>query len=90
MWHNNLNSDQFGAPFQLCFRINEATSNHGIDWGLEVLLQVKVDPSFMINLAEFWQEKGLKHAFFSQMLGTSIERNLLLQLGYACRIYPLL
>jgi SNF2 family DNA or RNA helicase len=90
LWHNNLNYDQFGAPFQLCFRLNEATSNHGTDWGLEVLLQAKVDPSFMINLAEFWQEKDLKHAFFSQMLGTSIERNLLLQLGYACRIYPLL
>jgi hypothetical protein len=49
LWHNNLNYDQFGAPFQLCFRLNEATSNHGIDWGLEVLLQAKVDPSFMMT-----------------------------------------
>jgi SNF2 family DNA or RNA helicase len=90
LWHNNLNYDQFGSHFQLCFRLNEATSSNGIDWGLEVLLQAKADPSFMINLAEFWQDKVLKQAFFSKMLGTSIERNLLLQLGYACRIYPLL
>ena len=90
LWHNNLNYDQFGSPFQLCFRLNEATSGNGIDWGLEVLLQAKVDPSFMINLAEFWQDKAVKQAFFTTMLGTSIERNLLLQLGYACRIYPLL
>ena len=90
LWHNNLNYDQFGSPFQLCFRLNEATSSNGIDWGLEVLLQAKADPSFMINLAEFWQDKATKQAFFSKMLGTSIERNLLLQLGYACRIYPLL
>jgi len=90
LWHNNLNYDQFGAPFQLCFRLNEATSNNGLDWGLEVLLQAKTDPSFMINLAEFWQDKSSKQAFFKKMLGTTIERNLLLQLGYACRIYPLL
>jgi len=44
----------------------------------------------MINLAEFWQDKSTKQAFFKKMLGTTIERNLLLQLGYACRIYPLL
>jgi len=90
LWHNNLNYDQFGSPFYLCFRLNEATSSNGIDWGLEVLLQAKADPSFMLNLAEFWQDKALKQTFFSKMLGTSIERNVLLQLGYACRIYPLL
>lgn len=90
VWHNNLNYDQFGAPFQLCFRLNEASSAKGTDWGLEVLLQAKADPSFMINLAEFWRDKATKHTFFSQMFGTSIERNLLLQLGYAGRIYPVL
>ncbi|NQY64667.1 MAG: DEAD/DEAH box helicase [Alteromonadaceae bacterium] len=90
LWHNNLHYDQFGSPFQLCFRLNEATSSNGVDWGLEVLLQAKVDPSFMIDIAEFWQDKSSKKTFFSKMFGTSIERNLLLQLGYACRIYPLL
>ena len=90
VWHNNLNYDQFGSPFQLCFRLNEATSSNGVDWGLEILLQAKSDPSFMINLAEFWQDKTVKNTLFSKMFGTSIERNLLLQLGYACRIYPLL
>lgn len=90
VWHNNLNYDQFGSPFQLCFRLNEATSNNGVDWSLEILLQAKADPSFMINLAEFWQDKMVKNALFNKMFGTSIERNLLLQLGYACRIYPLL
>jgi SNF2 family DNA or RNA helicase len=90
VWHNNLSYDQFGSPFQLCFRLNEATSSSGINWGLEVLLQAKDDHSFMINLAEFWQDKAIKKCFFSKMFGTSIERNLLLQLGYACRIYPLL
>lgn len=90
VWHNNLNYDQFGSPFQLCFRLNEATSNNGVDWSLEILLQAKAIPSFMINLAEFWQDKMVKNALFNKMFGTSIERNLLLQLGYACRIYPLL
>ena len=90
VWYNNLSYDQFGSPFSLCFRLNEASSSNGSDWGLEVLLQAKSDPSFMINLADFWQEKSSQSAFFNKMLGTGIERNLLLQLGYACRLYPLL
>ena len=90
LWHNNLQYDQFGSPFQLCFRLNEATSSNGIDWSLEVLLQAKADPSFTLNLTEFWQDKVTKSTLFSKMFGTSIERNLLLQLGYACKIYPLL
>ncbi len=90
LWHNNLNYDQFGSPFYLCFRLNEASSSSGNDWSLEVLLQAKSDLSFMVNLADFWQEKSSKQDFFNSMLGSAIERNLLLQLGYACRIYPLL
>lgn len=90
VWHNNLNYDQFGSPFNLCFRLVEATTIHGDDWGLEVLLQAKTDLSFMVNIADFWQDKESKQSFFNKMFGTSIERNLLLQLGYACRIYPLL
>lgn len=90
LWHNNLSYDQFGAPFHLCFKLNEATSTNANDWGLEVLLQAKDDPSFLLNIADFWLDKVPKHEFFTKMLGTSIERNVLLQLGYACRVYPLL
>ncbi|MEZ9820280.1 DEAD/DEAH box helicase [Shewanella sp. 10N.286.45.A1] len=90
LWHNNLQYDQFGAEFQLCFKLHEASGQHEDNWELELLLQAKTDPSFMINLAQYWQEKSAKSNLFTEMLGTSIDRVLLLQLGYASRIYPLL
>ncbi len=90
LWSNNLAYDQFGAAFQICFRLNSASNEGGKDWGLEILLQSKTDPSFMVNLAQYWEEKSSKKMLFSKMLGTSIERTLLLQIGYASRIYPLL
>ncbi|MDC0534978.1 DEAD/DEAH box helicase [Francisellaceae bacterium] len=90
LWQNNLAYDQFGAPFQVCFRLNSATDKEQEDWSLEVLLQSKEDPSFMINLEQYWLERKAKNKLFTQLLGTSVERSLLLQIGYASRIYPLL
>ena len=90
MWANNLSYDQFGAPFQLCFRLNSATNEKGDNWNLELLIQSKNDPSFMISLDEYWFDKKEKKKLFTEMFGTSTERTLLLQLGYASRIYSLL
>jgi SNF2 family DNA or RNA helicase len=90
LWQNNLAYDQFGSPFQICFRLNSAQNEEGEGWSLETLLQSKEDPSFMINLNQYWCEKETKQKLFTKMLGTSIERTLLLQIGYATRIYPVL
>jgi len=90
LWQNNLAYDQFGSPFQICFRLNSAQTEDGEGWGLETLLQSKEDPSFMINLNQYWHEKDAKQKLFTKMFGTSVERSLLLQIGYASRIYPLL
>lgn len=90
LWQNNLSYDQFGAPFQICFRLNAALNGQQENWSLEVLLQSKEDPSFMINLEQYWLERKQKNKLFTQLLGTSVERALLLQIGYASRIYPLL
>jgi len=90
IWQDNLVYDQFGALFQLCFKLIEASEPDQENWGLELLLQSKKDPSFMINLAQYWQEKHTKQALFNELLGTSVQRILLLQLGYASRIYPVI
>ena len=90
LWKNNLSYDQFGAPFQVCFRLNASNDEDGEDWGIETLMQSKHDPSFMISLNQYWREKKEKSKLFSKMLGTSVDRTLLLQIGYASRIYPLL
>ena len=90
IWKNNLAYDQFGVPFQVCFRLNSATDSHTNNWSLQVLIQSKSDPSFMITLSDYWIDKKSKKTLFSKMFGTSVEKNLLLQIGYASRIYSLL
>lgn len=89
-WQNNLVYDQFGADFTLCFKLLEASDQHQEDWGLELLLQSKRDPSFMVNLTQYRQDKDAKKQLFAELLGASIERTLLLQLGYASRIYAVI
>nr|WP_112351378.1 DEAD/DEAH box helicase [Shewanella benthica]SQH74553.1 conserved protein of unknown function [Shewanella benthica] len=90
LWQNNLVYDQFGADFTLCFKLLEASDQHEGDWGLELLLQSKRDPSFMVNLTQYRQDKAAKQQLFAELLGTSVERTLLLQLGYASRIYAVI
>merc|ERR1711994_552882 len=38
LWTNNLSYDQFGAPFQICFRLNASNNENGEGWGIETLL----------------------------------------------------
>ncbi|MEH6446848.1 MAG: SNF2 helicase-associated domain-containing protein, partial [Oceanospirillaceae bacterium] len=90
LWQNSLHADQFGNAFVICFKLLEASAENSNDWGLELLLQSKVDPSFMVNLAKYWQTKSQQTQLHLKMFGSDIERTILLQLGYACRVYPLI
>jgi SNF2 family DNA or RNA helicase len=88
LWKNNLTYDQFGSLFNLVFQLNSATDSFGTDWNLEILLQSKNDPSFKINLKQYSNDKIKRSSLYNKMFGTSTDRILLLQLGYAARIYP--
>ena len=88
-WKNNLDYDQFGAPFYVCFRLN-APDSEDAQWTLEVILQAKSDPSFMVTINDYWITKGKNSKLYTNLLGTGVKRTLLTQLGYACRIYPIL
>ena len=90
LWRNNLSYDQFGSPFQLCFRLNAARDERGDDWSLEILMQSKDQPSFMVNASEYWKTQKQKQAIYNKMFGTSAQKTLLLQLGYASRVLPLI
>ncbi len=86
LWRNNLEYTQRGAPFRLVFKLLSPQSETG-DWFLEVLLQSKSDPSCMVDLATYQKNKLKESQFYQKMFGTSMERSLLLQLGYAARLY---
>lgn len=85
-WYNNLTYDQLGAPFKLVMRL-EAPTEEGDLWYLTFLLQAKENPSFMVDLETYHNNKQKKKSVYQKMFGTSVERNLLLQLGYASRLY---
>ncbi|MCL1079265.1 DEAD/DEAH box helicase [Parashewanella spongiae] len=89
-WFSRLQSEQQGSEFTICFKLIEASDGLGDNWGLDIQLQSKRDPSFMVSLCEFWKQKDNEHKLYTKLLGQHIERFLLLQLGYASRIYPII
>lgn len=89
-WRNQLQHEQFGADFNLCFRLIDARNEKSNDWGISIQLQSKKDPSFFVDLSEYWQKKEENAEIYRGFLGEGVERQLLLQLGYACRVYPLI
>lgn len=90
LWHDALTYEQFGAPFQLCFKLHSAKDQKGDDWGLEILMQSKNEPGFTVNASEYWKTQKEKNTLYTKMLGTSTQKLLLLQLGYASRIVPII
>lgn len=83
-WRGNLDYDQLGSPFRLTLRL-EAPEQENDKWYLTFLLQSKEDPSYMVDLGEYYSNK--QKPIYKKMFGSSIERGLLLQLGYASRLY---
>ena len=88
-WCNNLAYDQLGAPFKLVMRLDapEKEEEGEDEWYLTFLLQSKDDPSFMVDLETYHKNKQKKKSVYQKMFGTSVDRSLLLQLGYASRLY---
>ncbi len=89
-WFGRFESEQQGVEFNLCFKLLEASNGLGDDWGLDIQLQSKSDPSFSLSLCDFWKHKDKERKLYAKLLGQHAERFLLLQLGYASRIYPII
>ncbi len=85
-WRNNLAYDHFGAPFNLGMRVIAPESVDG-KWYLSFFLQSKEDSAFILSLKDFEAAEDAEIKLYQKMFGTSIEKHLLLQLGYACRLY---
>lgn len=86
-WRLNFTKAQAGSGFTLCFRLVEASSAEG-DWHIHFLVAARHDPSLQLNLDEYWARKQQARAEVARPFGQDFEKNLLLALGYAARIYP--
>ncbi|GER86100.1 helicase [Dictyobacter vulcani] len=87
-WRNNLTQAHMDAGFTLCFRLEEAAFTDMDNWQMHFLVVAKHDPSLQLSLDEYWDLQSKKRTEAARSFGTDFEKNLLLALGYAARIYP--
>ncbi len=87
-WRANLTRAHTGAGFTLCFRLEEASPADIDNWQLHFLVAARHDPSLKMSLDEYWRLNPRASAEAARHFGQDFEKNLLLALGYAARIYP--
>ena len=87
-WRTNLTKAHTESGFTLCFRLEEASPSNIDNWQLHFLVAAKHDPSLKLSLEEYWGLGRSDRAEAARPFGKDFEKNLLLALGYAARIYP--
>lgn len=86
-WRRKLADARGEAGFSLLFQLQEA-QREGQPWQLDMLVAPRRDPSLQIPLARYWALDESARQSFAALCGSGFERNLLLALGQAARIYP--
>jgi SNF2 family DNA or RNA helicase len=95
IWKSKITRSQSELPFYLCFQLNSPAAEDIDKWEIQFSVSSKQDPSLKLALADYWSMKegiggdGENHQYPIQSLfGENFETNLLLNLGYAARMYP--
>ncbi|MEO6890618.1 MAG: DEAD/DEAH box helicase, partial [Ktedonobacteraceae bacterium] len=89
-WRANLSRGHTEAGFTLCFRLEEAPADDIDNWSLHFFVAARHDPSLKLSLEEYWRLKSAARVEAARPFSQHFERHLLLALGYAARIYPLI
>jgi SNF2 family DNA or RNA helicase len=87
-WRANLTRAHTEAGFTLCFKLEEAPASDIDNWQLHFLVAARHDPSLKLSLDEYWHLNSRTRAETARPFGKDFEKNLLLALGYAARVYP--
>ena len=86
-WREKLVGAQDNSTFHLCFQLEEASQKSPDDWYLKFIVSLKKDPSLKLELEEYWSQSEIKKQATKNLFGKDFEKYLLLNLGYAARIY---
>jgi SNF2 family DNA or RNA helicase len=86
-WRQKITRTQTVAAFHLCFQLI-APAKESEAWQLQFQVAAKQDPSLKVALFDYWRMSRNQLKEFYQQFGADFEQNLLLNLGYAARIYP--
>jgi SNF2 family DNA or RNA helicase len=87
-WQQKLAIAQNHLRFHLGFQLQEASDQNPDDWYLKFVVSLKKDPSLKLELEDYWQLNTKSKQALQQQFGQDFEKDLLLNLGYAARIYP--
>ena len=101
-WKQRITHTVSQKDFHLAFQLQEPQSQKNSPneqrktllkeenkWKLNLLVVSQKQPSFKRSLEDYWGMKGQKKVNAKKILGEDFERNLLLELGIASRIYSL-
>ncbi len=87
-WKQKLIGAQSDAAFHLCFQLQSAPVDAPDNWKLNFLVSSKKDPSLKLELDNYWTLNQQAKKSIHQQFGKEFEKDLLLNLGYAARMYP--
>ncbi|QIR36704.1 DEAD/DEAH box helicase [Tolypothrix sp. PCC 7910] len=87
-WKTKINRTQADAVFHLCFQLYSPTAEEIDNWQMQFLVASKQDPSLKLDLSEYWRMNKTGKAGVHKQFGKDFETHLLLNLGYAARMYP--
>ncbi|WP_428356539.1 DEAD/DEAH box helicase [Methyloprofundus sp.] len=88
LWQRKLLSTQQKSSLQLGFQLYEADAKQVDNWRLSFVLGSYKDPSFKLDLADFWADGDNYHKLITKQLGAGVEQQILVNLAHAARIYP--
>ncbi len=86
-WRDRIIRTQTDLPFYLCFQLQDPAKPEEA-WQLQFQVASKSDPSLRISLLDYWRLRSNRQRELAKHLGPDFEQHLLMNLGYAARIYP--
>ena len=88
-WRDRIVRTQTDQPFHLYFHLLDPV-NSDDPWQLQFEVAPKNDPYLKLSLDDYWRMGKPQQKKLKSRLGSDFEQTLLLNLGYASRIYPAL
>ena len=87
-WRQKITRTSHDASFNIGFQLHSAHPDTIDDWHIQFLVADKKDPSLKLALSEYWSMSPKDKTNVSKKFGENFETNVLLNLGYAARMYP--
>ncbi|MGH8000571.1 MAG: SNF2-related protein, partial [Brasilonema sp.] len=87
-WKTKIARTQSDSPFHLCFQLHSPPPETLENWQIQFLVASKQDPSLKLALADYWTMSQKTKTGVHKQFGKGFETDLLLNLGYAARMYP--